>query len=176
MSKNDICGTYFGVYIPDSVKMGTTKAMDPIMFLDFAIDHIANPESENGWEQLEQQLTRSVSILLSEKAWEYSVKKLEHFGFNGDFENPAFTDIPEDGIELVCEERNGYKNWDFGDLGIFGREITPPEMKTLQLLTARFKKGGNDKPSGSPKTPPPAKPRLGGEAKINGDDDKLPFD
>lgn len=79
---------------------------------------------------------KSITMYLSEKAEERTMKLLADLGFNGDFENMAFKDAE---VELSCkhEEYNGkvYEKWNYwGE-----QQAAPIDISKAKSLTARFK-------------------------------------
>lgn len=107
-----------------------------------------------------QDQVRTVYLYLTDAALPYTEPKLAALGFNGDYENPAFSKT--EGVSLVCkhEEYEGKvrEKWDLGFLP------KPADKSTLANLSAKFRArhGTPPRPTAPPpsapsKTPPPPK-------------------
>jgi hypothetical protein len=147
-------GSYWGRLLRCMVaEIGANKT--PAVVMTFDVVNIAH----NGeWADLPNPEQRDVKMFLTENAWPHTTKKLQSFGFNGNFENPDFSDTFKAGAELVCvhEQRNGktYEQWDFPHSG--GQEYQKADTNTLRLLQARLRteSAAAPRPAGVPSAPP----------------------
>lgn len=123
-------------------------------------------QSEGGTPQMEivfqiEDLVRKVFLYFSEKAAPYSLPKLQSLGFNGDFENPAFTTTTD--IELSCRhELYGGKNEKYKgmtmerwDLAPRGKPAAPESLKQLGAQFRAVTGTPPPKPAGRPAAAPP---------------------
>lgn len=99
--------------------------------------------------------TRTVYLYLSDKAWSYSVAKLQTLGFNGDWDEPAFSKTED--VPLFCkhEEYDGQlrEKWDIGRAGPYGK---PASEKLKNMLASKWR--AEVGPAPAPTTKAPAKP------------------
>ena len=151
----------------------------PFIGINFKIINVA----VNGvWTSVQQIQEREVKLYLSDAAWSYTTEKLKPLGFNGDFENPAFT---ETAATLECTiNEGGYDNFDLYHEG-GGNECDPLKTDIVKRFTAKYRSeqqnaatpGGS--PSPAPTSPQPApQPAYQGpppepESDIQGED--IPF-
>ena len=101
-----------------------------------------------------------VRMFLSDKAFQYTEKKLLDLKFNGDFGSPAFAETGP--VEVVCKHENGYATFEFPMTGAGG---DPMDEQTVRLLTSRWRTThGTPAPAApaAPAAPPPPSPLEGG--------------
>jgi len=155
-------GQYF-VLAQDIIATGVSKnekSGKHYMYIEFRTQHIANAAG-TGWDVLPEPITRSIMLSLSDKAWDYTEKKLAHLGFNGNFDSPGFTKIA-DGLHVTCDikpdrEGNPRENWDISGWG--STERPEPDRDVITQLQARWKQNNQAAapPVGNP-APPPTNP------------------
>jgi hypothetical protein len=112
------------------------------------------------WIPVEPPVDRTLFLSCAENAWQYTKRKLESLGFNGDFANPAFAEqCATEGVDLVCEHET-YNNkpkerWDLLNWG--EREVKQAETSKVMALNARWRSGARPPvPTGRPAAPPAA--------------------
>lgn len=97
---------------------------------------------------------KNANLYFSDKAQEQSLKKLREIGFNGDFENPKFTD-EEIEVTLRFEDYNGkpQERWELP-----WPAAAPVDKSTMMSLGAMFKATASTPPPPPPPAiaPPPA--------------------
>lgn len=101
------------------------------------------------------QHKKTVTMYLSDKSEERTMRLLADLGFNGDFENMAFADKE---VELSCkhEDYNGktYEKWNYwGE-----QQAAPIDISKAKSLTARFKSVAG--PAVPKPTTPPVMPKA----------------
>ncbi|KKM60825.1 hypothetical protein LCGC14_1537890 [marine sediment metagenome] len=131
-----------------------------VMAVEFKIMHVANGDK---WEPCPDPPTRSLWMSFTDAARPYTDKKLMALGFNGDFENPQFTETRPN---LVCrhETYNGTvrDKWELADWDDGAGETidTATALRMKADWDARHNKPAV--PSGAPASPPSAPPAAGG--------------
>lgn len=141
-------GTYAASIV--SGVLGTSKAGKPQVVVTIEVTHIANGEN---WAEI-APFQRRLFWSFSENAAEYTYKKLERVGFQGNFDTMTFS---EHGVVVECRHET-YENkvgdkWELEGSG--GGEIQPADQKTIMDLNARWKnRHGAPKPTGKPAAPP----------------------
>jgi hypothetical protein len=147
-------GSYFGQLIDSQLgEIGNNGNI--AMVLTWDINHYA---SNGQWKQMDTA-TRQQNIFLTEKAKERAFSDMKKIGFDGNFENPRFSDECYSGIELVIENEtyNG-KIYDRVKPAKFVSDsgVKPTSKDKAKLLSAQFRTsvGAASKPS----TPPPMTP------------------
>jgi hypothetical protein len=124
---------------------GTWSA--PQMVFSFQITHI----SKNGaWQALPGPFMRHVYSSLSEAAWPSTEQKLQALGFNGDFQNPDFSDkTKNEGVELTCthQEYQGKTSdkWEFSNWGT--TEVKRASVDIVRQMNAKWKAKVGAKPA-----------------------------
>ena len=106
---------------------------------------------------------RRVYVSLSDGAWPYSERKLTSLGFNGDFDNPEFSEaIATDGVDLMCKvgEFKG-KSQEKWELAGWASDIEPAAEDKVKRLNARWNATASKAQS---PTPSPAKSQPPAEA------------
>ena len=145
-------GTYYGTK-PRGV-VAKTKEGKPQLAVTFDVAHVA----ENGaWKPMGSAYERTVFMSFSDAAMPYTEDKLQKLGFNGDFDNPAFS---VEGVSLECrhEQYNGRQTekWDLSG-GTFTPEKADDEtIRHLNRLWKARQVGKAKAPAGNPSSPPPA--------------------
>jgi len=87
---------------------------------------------------------RKVKLFVSDSAMPHTKAKLESIGFNGRFDEPAFSQqATEGGVEFICKLVPGkkdpnktYENWDFASWG--NKEVTRASDDKIRALNARW--------------------------------------
>lgn len=155
-------GKYWGDLL--SIETGESgENKTPCISLRFQIE---GQEDEQGGS-----LVRTVYLFLTDAAWEFTAKKLESIGFNGDFAEPA---VETERVLLACriEEWNG-KDRDRWDFANWGSGMENLETDTVRDLNAKWK---NDHPTaaGKPKDKPKGKGKGKGKKDKPKSDGKTP--
>lgn len=132
-------GDYYGLL----VGWGLAGGDRPYVWLRFRITH----DTQNGdWHQIQttDPVEHDVFCSATDKAWEYTERKLAGLGFNGDFTDGVmdFGDGPKnDGVALTCElqQRDGKtrEQWDLRD---WGGQRPEPTNDLVRKLNAKYKK------------------------------------
>lgn len=161
-------GKYIATII-DAV-VGKTRGGKPQMVITIQPTHY---NTGDDWEEIPNEGTRTLWLQLHGGAKEYSFKKLDSMGFNGDWNEPKFgREGGSPDFEFLCseEERDGKRreNWDVANWGGGGSVEAAGQDVLLQLDSMwKKRKGGTPAPAGKKKqTAPPT-----GEV----DDDNIPF-
>lgn len=98
-------------------------------------------------------ITRHIRLFTTEKAWDYTEKKLEAMGFNGDFSNVRVNqELYSDGTPLKLTIKNDFDNWDFDGFG--GSVAAEPAGKESVLEMSAKWKSNHKNTSPSPGNPP----------------------
>lgn len=144
-------GTYYGV--PTAGVTGAAGTGTPQMVVTMNITHVANERGE--WTPMENAIDRKVYIFLSDSAWDYSKPKLEALGFNGDFDNPAFTC---EGVSMRCDhETYQGKTREKWEIDTGGGEVKKADTNTIRTLQAKWRSSAKPtaaaKPTGKPAAP-----------------------
>lgn len=134
---------------------------------------VAEHWNGTGWEGVATPGEHTVFVSLTDKAWPYSIAKLERLNFNGDFANPEFRLDPA-GVDLMCsdESYNGKptQRWELGGYGVAREQAATDKLKRLNSrwrATSRTPKRVTPttkapKPLATP-TAPPAVPKPSSE-------------
>ncbi len=150
-------GTYFGNLVEaSSVTIGDKNT--PALSMTFEITHQADKED---WAEIDPFM-REVLLWLSDKAWEFSQKRLAAMQFNGNFQEPKFDPLMSSkGTQLICshEEYKGrlQEKW---VLACWNRERGKAPVEELRKLSARWNMDASTTkpPAGKPAAPPAAPP------------------
>ena len=127
------------------------------------------------WQPIAEPFNRTANLSLHENAVKYTIKKLTALGFNGDVENPDFSDDAKvTGVVWKCgrDKKTGqYEEWDLADWG-GGPSFEPAPASVKQQFAALWKsQSAPSKPAGKPAAPPP-KPLVGKKA-VDAETDKI---
>ena len=145
-------GIYIGAFQQAGVEIMGEK-QTPFMCLTFQITHrVRGTELEPLYD--EECATRDVRLCLNDNSIEYTEPKLAAMGFNGNYENPTFSEaIESDSVRLICMENGKYEDWSIAGLMNGQRERKPAPKDLLRTLNAKWKahQGGF---KGSPNTRP----------------------
>ena len=141
-------GTYTGSIKNAGMDVASTGM--PCMDIMFEITHMA----QNGeWVGIDPQ-DRHLYLYCSDAAWQYTERKLNDLGFNGDFKNPKLTN---EGVILECKHEifksQTREKWELPGGG--NRERQAPADDILRRLSTRYKAAtdNNKKPAGSRSLP-----------------------
>jgi hypothetical protein len=181
-------GTYLGRVVEGVV--GTAKTGNPQCVITWAITHI---QDGAGWRELNPGLERRMYWSLAGGAVDYTWRKLEALGFNGDFgEAMGFSDAARlEGVNITCKHgtRDGQlkEDWELANWG--GTEVERASGDIIRQLNMQWKakgKGKTAKPAPVPTTkapvnllnstspkappPPPAKTATGSPAPCTRDE------
>lgn len=133
-------GTYWGG-LTDAYPSESQEKKTPCLCLVWEITH---KRVNDQWEAVTDKPKRTISLWLSDAAWEYTVDKLAALGFNGNFENPKLReDIYSKGFGLVCAHQvydgKTQEKWDL-DLPYGGgaKAVLPKDQ--IAVLNARWKR------------------------------------
>jgi len=149
-------GNYYG-----TIKKAVTsqsKNGKPQICITFDVTHFANG---GDWEPLSSNQERTVFLFLTDAAWEYTEKKLMGLGFNGDFDDPQFT---EQNATLECTvelyEGKEREKWDISGGG-YEPERAPTDV--IRTLNAKWRSRAGTpattpKPNGRPESPQRERP------------------
>lgn len=158
-------GSYLGRLI-DSGLGAIGQNSTPAMVLTFELTHVA---AGGDWQPIEAT-RRDVQFYLTERAREFAFADLRKLGFNGDFENPAFSDQDlVNGLELtVINEIYNNKAQDKVSIAKLSqkRERSPVAADVKRTLAAQWKTSGSA--TARPAAPPPAAPRAPAAASAGG--------
>lgn len=148
-------GTYFGNLVEaKSVTIGDKKTS--ALSITFEITHQADGDQ---WADIDPFM-REVLVWLSDKAWDFSQRRLAAMQFNGNFQDPQFDPVmTEKGTQLICShgkyQGRDQENW---VLACWNekRERGEPSVDEMRKLAARW---GMDAtaaklPAGKPSAPP----------------------
>lgn len=146
-------GLYHG-----TIKKGVTSKSskgNPQMCITFDVTHAWVGAD---WDDIPKPFERTVFLSCTDAAWPYTEEKLDKLGFNGDFDNPAFTETEAD-LECKIETYEGKTKdkWDLAGGGSFEPEPAPKDV--TRQLGAKWKatrQPAAKPPAGRPK--PPVKP------------------
>lgn len=173
-------GSYFGQLIDAQLsEVGTNGNIAMVLIWDI------NNQAVNGQWQAIDTATRQENFFLSDKAKDRSFSDMKKLGFNGDFDNPHFSQECYDGIELVVENElyNG-KVYDrvkpaklVVDVGIKAAGKDKARLFAAQYRTAM---GAASRPTTPPPIAPSGMPAAIPEgtkppAEVAFDESKLPF-
>ena len=159
-------GTYRGT-LAEAV---TCEAKTGTLQLALKFD-VAEHWNGTAWEGVATPGERTVFVSLTEKAWPYSIAKLERLNFNGDFANPEFGLDPA-GVDLMCsdESYNGKptERWELGGYGVAREQAATDKLKRLnsRWRATSPKRTTSTKAPTTPSIPtaPPAVPKPSSEA------------
>jgi len=128
---NYIEGTYAAKIVGG--EMDTSKVQKtPYMNVTIGITHIRDGDR---WADADQA-QRHLNLYTSPKAWPYTEKKLLAMGFNGDFNNPQFSETQ---VVVVCRvEIYKDKPQEKWDLPGGEYEAKPPAEDEIKKLNARW--------------------------------------
>jgi len=150
-----IQGNYYGIIT--EAGLDTSNSGTPCMAVVFNVTHRANGEA---WAEMEHA-TRTVRCYLSDKALPFSKERLDSLGFNGDFDNPVFS---EKGAPLVCKhdkhEGKVHEKWDLSGNGAGNYERKAPSSEIIMQLQAKWNALGGGAPQSPPNTPPESAPQA----------------
>jgi len=147
-------GDYQG-HVIRRAEAGRLKNERKTPYIDVFVDLSAYRHKGNWVAVPEDGSRQRVRLFLSEKAFPYTVQKLNGLGFNGNFDSPELE--CSDLVDLVCrKDRGGYVSFDFPKLES-GTE--PLDRTTAQRLAARYRQtGGRPASSDRPQTQPEEAP------------------
>lgn len=147
-------GTYLG-YLKSGALTTTSKGGAQMAIL-FNVAYVA---AGAGWNAFDPPIDRTVYLSLSDAAWQYTEQKLKGLGFNGNFDDPEFSEeSARDGVELICREEDyndkKQEKWDLAKWG----EKEKPAADIIKRFEAKWRSsvGGSARPAGRPTTPPVA--------------------
>lgn len=140
---------------------GTGKTGTPYLYIEGEVTHKQDGVNDDGTAATIQTPIekRTVYLYVSEKAFQYTVDKLDALGWNGDFANPALQGEAANGIWAECRsetyEGKLREKWSLPGGGI---EHTAPTNDIIRKLNAMYKarKGSAPKPGPGPKAPAPS--------------------
>jgi len=167
-------GTYWGEFVcmrdDKSPNSGT-----PYVALTFKIlDYWHNDKWEEAFPGDRQ---RDVRMFVTEAAEPYTIQQLERLGWNGDFEQPAFSTFEDGCTMLECSiNKEGYENWGFPRTL---KEQDPWDANERRRFAAKYKQQAKrdvvPPKSKAPSAPPPA-PKTAPPSRDNGPvrDDEIP--
>lgn len=152
-------GHYYGFIVSAQTCEPEKADGKPFVRIQFNIPYQAGSDNAGNpqWVELPEPLQRDVLLSLSEKAWQYSEKKLEFLGFNGNFAEPGFES--QEGVELECshQARDGQmrERWDLANWG-GGASYKSATQQVLAQLQQRWNqdKKAAQAPAGAPPAPP----------------------
>lgn len=145
-------GEYNG-YLQGGV-VGETQGGTEQMVISFKVHYMKNENGE--WAELPVPIDANIYLSFSDKAWEWTEKKLVALGFNNNFDAPDFADDAKtNGVRLKNrhEDYQG-KRTEKWELASFGGPAKADENKIKKLQQRWNAKVG--KPAGKPAAPPRA--------------------
>lgn len=160
-------GTYHGV-VREITPSVTKQKQSPQMSIKVEVQFRANGSS---WEAVDSA-ERWIHLSMSGRAAEYTMRKLDAIGFNGDFNDPKVSaDAMSDnaGIDLICkhETYNGKPQERF-ELPFDDFEPTPLDATGIRQMNELWRQRNcgaatvaakpKPRPSAPPSRPPPAPP------------------
>lgn len=86
-----------------SIGTASTATGTPYLYVEGVPTHI---QIGDGWQETGASYTRTVYMFLTDKAMQYTLRKLEGLGFNGDFSNPRFGPQYNDYVPVTCKYRS----------------------------------------------------------------------
>lgn len=129
-------GIYIGAFQQAGVEIMGEK-QTPFMCLTYQITHrVRGTELEPLYD--EECATRDVRLCLNDNSIEYTEPKLAAMGFNGNYENPTFSEaIESDSVRLICMENGKYEDWSIAGLmnGQRERKPAPKDLLRFKPLT-----------------------------------------
>jgi hypothetical protein len=147
-------GTYHG-YLQNGVVTTSKGTGAEQMAVQFEITMLA---VDGDWKPLSAPIKTTLYMSFSDAAWPFTEAKLKHLGFNGNFDDPDFSDEAKtEGVDLNCrhEEYNGKMSEKF-ELANFGGGPKKLEDKSaINRLQQRWNASNGKKPTGKPAAPPP---------------------
>lgn len=157
-------GNYWGKLKEGGAITGESSTKKtPQVEIAFIVTHSA---SNGAWVPLDKPEERTLFLSLSDNAWQYTEKKLDALGFNGDFGNPVFKpEVYSDGVEFLCDievyDGKSKERWELAKWS-GSREATPAGADVVRRLNAMWKSSRNatGRPAGGPSAPPAPKAAL----------------
>lgn len=147
-------GSYYGRLTEAGTASLNNDAQTPFVWLRFALTHHARA---GNWSPMAQTISREVRMFLSEKAWPYTVEKLEKLAFDGNFAQPLFDgELNTQGCELLCEHesRDGklFEEWSIAKC-IGGREKADVPARMMNILKSKWRHRAAPSPPSTPNRP-----------------------
>lgn len=157
MHAND--GIYWAAIKGSGMAESATKPGAFYFFIDIKVTHIAR---DGNWEQLPQALDRTIIWSLSDKAYEYTERRLKSMQFNGDFENPGFGPDTANGIQVTCKnetyEGKPRERWDIPAEQGERKQASTDAIAKMKARWATNKAVNAAPPVGKPAAPAIPKP------------------
>lgn len=144
-------GTYLG-RLTDSALGAVGKNDTPAMILTFELVYVA---ADGAWVPM-APISREVQFYITDKSRDYAFRDLGRLGFNGNFDAPAFSAIPTDGVELdlINETYDGKTNDKVSIAMLKGaREKKPVNADAKRQIAALWKTAATS--TAKPSAPPP---------------------
>jgi hypothetical protein len=163
-----------GTYWMGELRLGTAESDKgtPYFFIEGRITHMANGDKT---EEVPNPDQRTIFMYLSDKAYPYTVDKLDALGFNGDFGKPALAPEHMAGIWVTCkhETYDGKlkERFELPGGGIEHKAVTADAIRKINAMyRARKQQSGK---SATPSTPPRSRAQAVSDAAAP---DDLPID
>jgi hypothetical protein len=122
---------YYTAQILPGATFGQSKTGTEQMVIPIRITH------DSDGQELAVPAERNVYLYCSENAWPNTRDKLQRLGFNGDFENPGFTEVQAQvGCKIETYDGKDREKWDFTKGGATSK---PVDRSVAKKFAAKYR-------------------------------------